>query len=168
MRCNSRIGRPQAQQTGHAHTNADVQAIREEYEKKIEEQIEKHQDALDQVRQDMAIVISSLKQGSSSDTIIDLQSKIKELEQEIDDLRADYDEQLAEVELKLKRSESKNFFALRRNEEMGGKIFLMQNELEELDRKHTLEIQIYQDKLSSLGKVKSILGQIIFLGQACG
>lgn len=136
-----------------SYTDADLTAIKEEYEKKMQQKVEEHQEALDQARQDMAIVISSLKQGSSSDTIMDLQGKIKDLEQELEDIRGDYEEQLEELELKFKRSESKNFFALRRNEEMGGKIYQMQNELEELDRKHSLEIQIYQEKLSSLGKL---------------
>ena len=52
----------------------------------------------------------------------------------------------------LKKIESKNFFAFRRNEEMGAKIYQMQNEMEEMDRKHSLEVQIYQERLSSLGK----------------
>lgn len=134
-----------------------MDAIKAEYEKKIEQKMEEHQDALDQVRQDMAIVISSLKQGSSSDTIMELQAKMKDLEQELEDTKNDYEDQLEELELKFKRSESKNFFALRRNEEMGGKIYQMQNELEELDRKHSLEIQIYQEKLSSLGIVWNII-----------
>lgn len=115
--------------------------------------MEEHKAALDQVRKDMAIVISSLKQGNSSDTIMEMQGKMKDLEQELEDTRADYEDQLEELELKFKRSESKNFFALRRNEEMGGKIYQMQNELEEMDRKHSLEIELYQQKLSSLGKI---------------
>ena len=52
----------------------------------------------------------------------------------------------------LKKTESKNFFHLRRNEEMGAKIYQMQNEIEEMDRKHSLEVQIYQERLAALGK----------------
>ena len=56
-----------------------------------------------------------------------------------------------ELESKIKRTESSNFYNLRRIEEMSTKIYSMQVELEELDGKHALEIQAYQDKLSSLG-----------------
>ena len=55
----------------------------------------------------------------------------------------------------LKKTESKNFFHLRRNEEMGAKIYQMQNEIEEMDRKHSLEVQIYQERLAALGKSHS-------------
>ena len=56
-----------------------------------------------------------------------------------------------ELESKIKRTESSNFYNLRRIEEMSTKIYSMQVELEELDGKHALEIQAYQDKLSSFG-----------------
>ena len=55
-----------------------------------------------QVRQDMAFVVASLNQGSSSDTIIDLQAKVKELEQMLEDCRADCDEELAALQVKTK------------------------------------------------------------------
>ena len=72
------------------------------------------------------------------------------------DVRADYEEKLQKVEMTLKKSESKNFFAFRRNEEMGAKIYQMQTEIEELDRKHSLEIQIYQERLAALGKPSNL------------
>ena len=49
----------------------------------------------------MAFVVASLNQGSSSDTIIDLQAKVKELEQMLDDCRADCDEEVATLQVKL-------------------------------------------------------------------
>ena len=113
--------------------------------------MEDHDDELDQVRQDMAIVITSLKHGDSSETIVELQRKIKDLEQEIEEMKADFKAQRDSLEIKLKRADSANFFGLRRNEEMGSKIYQMQNELEEMDRKHRIEILAYQDKLGSLG-----------------
>ena len=47
----------------------------------------------------MAFVVASLNQGSSSDTIIDLQARVKELEQMLDDVRADCDEELATLQV---------------------------------------------------------------------
>ena len=143
------------------YTSEEVEDIKGAYEKKISAKEDEHQDALDQVRNDMAIVISSLKQGSSSDTILELQSKIKELEQVQEDAKAEYEENLQKVEMTLKKSESKNFFAFRRNEEMGAKIYQMQTEIEELDRKHSLEIQIYQERLSALGKIGILLIKLL-------
>ena len=58
---------------------------------------------------------------------------------------------LTRIQATLKKIESKNFFAFRRNEEMGGKIYIMQNEMEEMDRKHSLEVQIYKERLAALG-----------------
>ena len=68
-----------------------MEHIKQIYEQKIETKENEHQDQIDQVRQDMAFVVASLNQGSSSDTIIDLQAKIKELEHSLDDVRADCD-----------------------------------------------------------------------------
>jgi len=133
------------------YTSEEVEAIKASYERKIEDTENTHQDNLDQVRSDMAFVVSSLKQGSSSDTIIDLQARIKELEQAVDDARAETKEEVNKLQVTLKKSESKNFFSSRRNEEMGAKIYQMQNEIEELDRKHCLEVQIYQERLAALG-----------------
>lgn len=125
----------------------EIENLRQEYEEKLDLQAEEHEEELIQVRQDMAIVISSLKQGNYSDTILDLQARIKELETEIEDLNSGFKKEKSSYELKLKRADSANFFALRRNEEMGSKIYQMQIELEEIDRKHQIELQAYIDKL---------------------
>ncbi|XP_066914646.1 putative leucine-rich repeat-containing protein DDB_G0290503 isoform X2 [Clytia hemisphaerica] len=133
------------------YTSEEVENIKQIYERKIETKENEHQDQLDQVRQDMAFVVTSLNQGSSSDTIIDLQAKIKEMEHTLEDVRADCDKELEKMQGTLKKTESKNFFHLRRNEEMGAKIYQMQNEIEEMDRKHSLEVQIYQERLAAIG-----------------
>ena len=109
-----------------------------------------HDEELSQVRSDFTFVISSLREGSSSETIIDLQARIKTSEQETEDLKNSHKKEIDAWDKKLQRAESANFFAVRRNEEMGGKIYHMQIELEEMDRKHQLEISSYQDKLGYL------------------
>lgn len=55
----------------------DIEAIRAEYELKLQQQLDDHDEELSQVRSDMAIVITSLKHGESSEMIMELQSKIK-------------------------------------------------------------------------------------------
>ena len=69
---------------------------------------------------------------------------------------------LTRIQATLKKIESKNFFAFRRNEEMGGKIYIMQNEMEEMDRKHSLEVQIYKERLAALGMCVCFFFMILF------
>ena len=73
------------------YTSEEVENIKQIYEQKIETKENEHRDQLDQVRQDMAFVVASLNQGSSSDTTNDLQAKIKELEHTLEDVKADCD-----------------------------------------------------------------------------
>jgi len=129
----------------------DIEAIRTEYELKLQQQLDDHDEELSQVRSDMAIVITSLKHGESSEMIMELQSKIKDLEQEIDELKLDFAEERKEWESKLQQADNINFFGLRRQDELGARIYNMQNEMEEVERKHEMEIEAYQERLGMGG-----------------
>ena len=89
---------------------------------------------------------------------MELQSRIKEMEMDMEDMRADRVAEVEELRLNLKRAESATFFANRRNEDMGSKIYNMQNEMEEMERKHQMIVQSYQEKLESLGVDVNVTG----------
>ncbi|XP_065659063.1 early endosome antigen 1 isoform X1 [Hydra vulgaris] len=140
------------------HSSNELEELKLSYETKIQILNEEHEDQLDQVRRDMAIIVSSITQGRSSDTIMELQARIKEMEMDMEDMRADRIAEIEEFRLNLKRAESATFFANRRNEDMGSKIYNMQNEMEEMERKHQVIVQSYQEKLESLGVDVNVTG----------
>jgi len=126
-----------------------MEEIRKEYEKKLTLKEEECQKSVENMKQDMLKVIDAIQQGGASAAILDLTNKSQMLRKELDQTIADFEIEREDLKMKIERLESNNFFGLRRNEEMGSKIFQMQSELEEMERKHKLELEVYQNKENS-------------------
>jgi len=131
-------------------TSEELEKLKKEHQREMEQLQIQHEEEVALIRSDFTLVISTLKQGSSSDTIMDLQAKVNEHDEEVEKLRKSHSEEVEELETKLKRVESSSFYATRRQEEMGCKIYNMQNELDEMEYKHQMEIKTYQEKLAML------------------
>ena len=123
-----------------------MEEIRKEYDKKLIQKENEYKSELDNMKQDMMIVIEAMQHGGASTAILELTNKNQALRKELDQTIADFEIERGDLNLKVERLESNNFFGLRRNEEMGTKIFQMQIELEEMERKHRLEMEVYKDK----------------------
>ena len=127
----------------------DIEEVRKEYEKKLKEKQQDYQKQLELNRNDLETVIEALQAGSSAEAILELSSKNEAMRKELAELKIKVGLEKEELSLKLEKAESANFFGLRRNEEMGTKIFQMQTELEEMERKHKLETQAYKEAIGS-------------------
>lgn len=123
-----------------------MEEIRKEYDKKLMQKEKECKSELDNMKQDMMIVIEAMQHGGASTAILELTNKNQALRKELDQTIANFEIERGDLNLKVERLESNNFFGLRRNEEMGTKIFQMQIELEEMERKHRLEMEVYKDK----------------------
>ena len=130
------------------------EALKANFQEQLQKVKDEHEKEVNQMREDYGFVIATLKLGSSSDAIIELQAKINEQEHEMESIKMECNIEKANLVNKFKRAESTSMFALRRNEEMSNKIYAMQIELEEMDDKHQAEIESYEEKLSALGDEK--------------
>lgn len=126
-----------------------MEEIKKGYEKKLTLKEEECQKNVESMKQDMLKVIDAIQQGGASAAILDLTNKHQALRKELDETIAEFEIEREELKMKIEKLESNNFFGLRRNEEMGSKIFQMQSELEEMERKHKLELEVYQNKENS-------------------
>ena len=75
---------------------------------------------------------------------------MNEHDEEVEKMKKSHSVEVEDLQTKLKKADSANFYATRRQEEMGCKIYNMQNELDELEYKHQMEIKTYQDKLGMI------------------
>lgn len=123
--------------------------MRKDYEKKLAQKEQEWQRDLETMKQDMSMVIDALQHGGASTAILELTNKNQVLRRQLDEKMADFDVEREGLKMKIEKLESNNFFGLRRNEEMGSKIFQMQSELEEMEKKHKLELDVYQNKENS-------------------
>ena len=126
-----------------------MEELKKDYEKKLTLKEEECQKNVENMKQDMLKIIDAIQQGGASAAILDLTNKNQMLRKELDETIADFEIEREQMKMKIERLESNNFFGLRRNEEMGSKIFQMQSELEEMERKHKLELEVYQNKENS-------------------
>ena len=108
-----------------------------------------YEKAVESVKKDMLMVIEAMQHGGASAAILELTNRNQTLQKELDAGLAEFEIEREDLKMKIERLESNNFFGLRRNEEMGTKIFQMQTELEEMERKHRLELEVYKDKENS-------------------
>ena len=132
-----------------AASTESMDEIRKDYESKLAQKEKECQKDVETMKQDMLKVIDAIQQGGASAAILELTNKNEMLKRELDELSADFDVEREGLKMKIEKLESNNFFGLRRNEEMGSKIFQMQSELEEMERKHRLELEVYQNKENS-------------------
>lgn len=68
-------------------------------------------------------------------------------------------EEKEEIEKNLKRQEAATMFGLRRTEEMSNKIYQMQKEMEDIDRKYMKEINLYKEAYEREKEVKASSGE---------
>ncbi|XP_065066334.1 early endosome antigen 1-like isoform X2 [Rhopilema esculentum] len=149
------------QEDGHGHTSQrssrrssvvstdGLEEERREFEKKMAQKEKEYEKAVESVKKDMLTVIEAMQHGGASAAILELTSRNQNIQKELDAGLAEFEIEREDLKMKIERLESNNFFGLRRNEEMGTKIFQMQTELEEMERKHRLELEVYKDKENS-------------------
>ncbi|KAK3728583.1 hypothetical protein QZH41_011672 [Actinostola sp. cb2023] len=147
----------------------EMDDISQKYNEELRIEREFQQKELDQIRDDMMTVIQAVKsqQYDLDPDTEQLQRTVREQEDEIKRLKATrggsdgvsenaetdklkeanrvLTEDKEEVEKCLKRQEAATMFGLRRTEEMSNKIYQMQKEMEEIDRKYMKEINMYKD-----------------------
>lgn len=126
-----------------------LEELRKDYEKKLAQKEKEWQKEIEMMKQNMSTVIDALHHGGASAAILELTNTNQVLRKEMNEAIADFDVERGDLKMKIEKLESNNFFGLRRNEEMGSKIFQMQSELEEMERKHKLELDVYQNKENS-------------------
>lgn len=82
-------------------------------------------------------------------------SRVEELEKANQLLTEEKDE----IEKSLKRQEAATMFGLRRTEEMSNKIYQMQKEMEDIDRKYMKEINVYKEAYEREKELKTKGGE---------
>eukprot|EP00794_Sanderia_malayensis_P009411 gene9411-10397_t len=123
-----------------------IEEIKRDFNKKLAAKEREYLITIDSMKKDMSGAIEAVQHGGASTAILELTNKNQALKKEVDEIVARFDMEREDYKVKIEKLESGNFFGLRRNEEMGTKIYQMQIELEELERKHKLELEAYKNK----------------------
>jgi hypothetical protein len=105
----------------------------------------------------LALICNSLLYKSI--IILIVQEKISKLE-ELEKAKSLLTEEKEEIEKSLKRQEAATMFGLRRTEEMSNKIYQMQKEMEDIDRKYMKEINVYKEAYEREKEIKSSGGEV--------
>ncbi|XP_032234491.2 COP1-interactive protein 1 isoform X3 [Nematostella vectensis] len=144
----------------------EVRRLRSKYESELAQKDNKHEEDMNQLKLDMMVAIQVARSGNASPEEVTEKGgesqenaiqagmklsleaalrRVKELEEENAKIRKQSAEEKDELEKSVKRQEAATMFGLRRNEEMSNKIYRMQKEIEDIDRKYMREINMYKD-----------------------